>query len=305
MKNLDAFERDMWPAMTARVNQMLDTPAGKIRDGSRLDADMRKQIDAAIPREAIVKPKKPRKLLVTDIQMYSGHGTIPHGNYMLELMAKYTGAFEPTFSNDPNLLKYPKIKEFDAVFLNNVCGMTFPDPEVREGILRFVREGGGIGGNHAVTFSNNHWPEYIEMLGGFAGAHHTEKQVMKVDDPNSPLTKSFGSASFEHTDEFYIMPEGTPYQPRQAARPDEHRRREIRPGDQRQILSGVHAPGSGLRRGLDQDLTAKAASMSRRSATRRSCIPTSAGPAHAGGGAVILGDLDADATPNPRVRRTN
>ena len=40
-----------------------------------------------------------RKLLVTDIQMYSGHSTIPHGNYMIELMAKYTGAFEPTFSN--------------------------------------------------------------------------------------------------------------------------------------------------------------------------------------------------------------
>ena len=38
------------------------------------------QIDAAAPRQAIVKPKKPRKLLVTDIQMYSGHSTIPHGN---------------------------------------------------------------------------------------------------------------------------------------------------------------------------------------------------------------------------------
>lgn len=212
MKSLDGFEqKTMLAAMTARVNQMLDSPAGKIRDGSRLDADTRKQIETAVPREAIVKPKKPRKLLVTDIQMYSGHGTIPHGNYMLELMAKYTGAFEPTFSNDPNLLKYPKIKEFDAVFLNNVCGMTFPDPEVREGILRFVREGGGIAGNHAVTFSNNHWQDYIEMLGGFAGAHHTEKQVMKVDDPSSPLMKSFGPASFEHTDEFYIMPDGTPF----------------------------------------------------------------------------------------------
>jgi type 1 glutamine amidotransferase len=211
LKSLDGFEqKTMLQAMTARVNKMLDSPAGKIRDGSRLDADMRKQIEAAVPREAIVKPKKPRKLLVTDIQMYSGHGTIPHGNYMLELMAK-TGAFEATFSNDPNMLKYPKIKEFDAVFLNNVCGMTFPDPEVRDGILRFVREGGGIGGNHAVTFSNNHWPDYIEMMGGFAGAHHTEKQVMKVDDPNSPLMKSFGSVPFEHTDEFYIMPEGTPF----------------------------------------------------------------------------------------------
>jgi type 1 glutamine amidotransferase/sugar phosphate isomerase/epimerase len=211
LKNLNGFEQAMWPAMAARVRQMLDTPAGNIRGGDRLPAEMRAQIEAAAPRAAIVKPKKPRKLLVTDIQMYSGHGTIPHGNLMLELMGKYTGAFEPVFSNDLDLLKYPKIKEFDAVFLNNVCGMVHNDPEVRAGILRFVREGGGLAGNHAVTFANNNWPEFAEMMGGWAGAHHTEKQVVKVDDPDSPLTKSFGGVSFEHTDEFYHFPTYSPY----------------------------------------------------------------------------------------------
>jgi type 1 glutamine amidotransferase/sugar phosphate isomerase/epimerase len=208
---LTGFEKAMWPAMAARVRQMVDSPAGKIRGRDRLDADMQRQIDAATPRKAIVQPKKPRKLLVTDLQMYSGHATIPHGNLLLELMGKYTGAFTPVFSNDLELLKYPKIKEFDAVFLNNVCGMVHNDPDVREGILRFVREGGGIGGNHAVTFANNNWPEFAEMMGGWAGAHHTEKQVIKVDDPNSPLTKSFGAASFEHTDEFYHFPVYSPY----------------------------------------------------------------------------------------------
>ena len=211
LKNLEGFERVMWPAMAARVRAMLDTPAGKIRGGDRLPEDMRAQIDAAVPRQQIVKPKKPRKLLVTDVQMYSGHSTIPHGSLMLELMGKYTGAFEPVFSNDPNLLKYPKIKEFDAVFLNNVCGMVHNDPEVREGILRFVKEGGGIGGNHAVTYANNNWPEFAEMMGGWSGAHHVETQVVKVDDSNSLLTKSFGPASFEHTDEFYHFPMYSPY----------------------------------------------------------------------------------------------
>ena len=120
--------------------------------------------------------------------------------YLLQQMAKATGAFEATFSNDPELLKYPKIKEFDAVYLNNICGMVYNDPEVRADLLRYVREGGGLGGHHAVTFANNNWAEFAEMMGGWAGAHHTEKQVIKVDDPNSPLTKSFGPASFEHTD---------------------------------------------------------------------------------------------------------
>ncbi len=172
---------------------------------------MRQQIDAAIPRQAPAKPARPRKLLVTDIQMYSGHSTIPHGNYMIELMAKYTGAFEPTFSNDPEMLKYPKIKEFDAVFFNNVCGMVHNDPEVRESLLRYIREGGGLGGNHAVTYANNNWPEFAKMMGGWSGAHHVEEQVLKIDDPNSPLMKPFGSEPFTHTDEFYIFPPYSPY----------------------------------------------------------------------------------------------
>ncbi|OLC76837.1 MAG: hypothetical protein AUH72_18410 [Acidobacteria bacterium 13_1_40CM_4_65_8] len=211
LKNLTAFERVLWPAMAERVRVMLDSPAGKIRGPERLKPEERQAIEAAAPRQGIVKPKKPRKLLVTDIQMYSGHSTIPNGNYLLELIAKNTGAFEPIFSNDLNLLKYPKIKEFDAVYLNNVCGMVHNDPEVREAILRFVREGGGIGGHHAVTFANNNWPEFADMMGGWAGAHHVEKQMIKVDDPNSPLTKAFGSASFEHVDEFYQFPMYSPY----------------------------------------------------------------------------------------------
>ncbi len=211
VKNLQAFERVMWPAMSARVNDMLRTAAGQIRGGDRLDAAMRAEIDAAIPRQAIAKPARSRKLLVTDIQMYSGHSTIPHGNYMIELMAKYTGAFEATFSNDPELLKYPRIKEFDAVFFNNVCGMVHNDSEVRDGIMRFVREGGGLGGNHAVTYANLNWPEFADMMGGWAGQHRVEEQVIKIDDPSSPLMKPFGSEPFTHTDEFYIFPPSSPY----------------------------------------------------------------------------------------------
>ena len=211
LKSLLAFERVMWPAMAERVRVMVDSPPGQIRGPDRLSAEMRDRIDSAAPRQALAKPAKPRKLLVTDLQMYSGHTTIPHGNLLLQLIGKYTGAYEPVFSNDLNLLKYPRIKEFDAVYLNNVCGMVHNDPEVREGLLRFVREGGGIGGHHAVTYANNNWPEFSDLMGGWAGAHHVEKQMLKIEDPSNPLTKSFGSDSFEHTDEFYIFPPSSPY----------------------------------------------------------------------------------------------
>jgi type 1 glutamine amidotransferase len=211
MKTVNAFERMMLPAMAERVRVMLKSPAGQIRGGDRLAADVRQRIEAAAPRKAIATPRKPRKLLVTDIQMYTGHTTIPHGNYLIELMSRNTGAVEVTFSNDLELLRYPKIKEFDAVFLSNTCGMVHNDPQVRADLLRYVREGGGIGGSHAVTFTNNNWPEFSDMMGGWAGAHRVEKQVMKIDDPDSPLMKSFGSEPFEHTDEFYQYPMYAPY----------------------------------------------------------------------------------------------
>lgn len=211
LANLTAFEGVMWPAMAERVRRMVASEPGRIRGSDRLSAADRQAVEAAAPRQAIVKPRKPRKLLVTDLQMYSGHTTIPHGNWLLELIAKQTGAFEAVFSNDLELLKYPRIKEFDAVYLNNVCGMVHNDPAVREGLLRFVREGGGLGGHHAVTFANNNWPEFADMMGGWAGAHHLETQMIKVDDVGSPLTKSFGTESFPHLDEFYIFPPYSPY----------------------------------------------------------------------------------------------
>jgi len=210
-KSLDGFEKALQPAMIARVRQTIDSPAGKIRGPERLPPEMRQQIEAAIPKEPLAKPKKPRKLLVVDLNMWSGHGTIPHGNLLLERMGKKTNAYEAVFSNDLNNLKHPKIKEYDAVFLNNVVGMVFPDPQVREGLLRYVREGGGLGGVHGTTYAALDWPEFTDMLGGSAGAHHTEKQVLKVDDPDSPLTRQFGGKSFEHSDEFYHFPASSPY----------------------------------------------------------------------------------------------
>ena len=104
---------------------------------------------AAVPAEAPAKPKKPRKLLVLDLQVaYGGHGSIPAANLALELWGKKTGAFTAEFSNDLDNLKYPKIKDYDAIFLNNNVGQVFVDPQVRAGMLRYVKEGGGLAGCH-------------------------------------------------------------------------------------------------------------------------------------------------------------
>jgi uncharacterized protein len=209
----DAYDKAVLPAIAYRIDtlsrmQTISTP-------DKLPADVRQKIDAAIPRQALVKPERPRKLLVLDLCVNGGyyHATIPDGNLALELIGKYTGAYVPTFSNDLDNLRYPKIKEYDAVFLNSVEGELFIDPEVMHGLMRFVDEGGGVAGLHAVTFASVDVPEFGNLIGAQTGAHkyNGEMGTLRIEDPDSPLTKQFGGKDFDFFDEFYhFLPTG-PY----------------------------------------------------------------------------------------------
>jgi type 1 glutamine amidotransferase/sugar phosphate isomerase/epimerase len=203
-RSLDDFEKALQPVMAAQVDEISRTAA--IRGPDRLSPEEKQKIDAALPTEAPAKPTKPRKLLVLDLNIsYGGHRSIPAENYALERMGKKTGAYEAVFSDDLDNLKYPKIKEFDAIFLNNTVGMIFVDPAVREGLVRFVREGGGLSGNHGTSHASMDWPEFHEMIGVTRGVHrqNTEKFWVKIDDPDNPLTAAFHGQEFEYEDEFF------------------------------------------------------------------------------------------------------
>ena len=205
--SLQSLERLIHPLMAEQVMKMSRSTA--IRGPDRLSGEERTAIDAALPRKAQAQPKKPRKLLVLDINVaYPGHRSIPAENYGLEQMGKNTGAYEAVFSNDLDNLRYDNIKKFDAVFLNNTVGMVFVDPGVREGLTRFVREGGGLAGNHGVSHASMDWPEFSEMIGVRRGVHRepTEQAWIQVEDPHSPLTAPFDGQSFLYQDEFFRFP---------------------------------------------------------------------------------------------------
>lgn len=203
------YEKAVRPAFGYRINEIgRKTP---ITSADKIPADQKKAIEAGLPKQAIVKPKKARKLLVIDLCPQGGfyHTTIAHANYALQLLGKNTGAFEPIFSNDLDNLKYPKIKQYDAVFLNSVVGDLFPDPDVMNGLMRFVKEGGGLAGIHGSTYASMNLPEYSDLIGASDGPHGVEPKTLKIDDPNSPLTKSFGGKGFNYVDEFYhFIPDG-------------------------------------------------------------------------------------------------
>ena len=206
---LDGLETALHAVVIDRVHQLsLTTP---ISSPDKLSAEDRGKIDAALPHQATATPKKSRKILVMDLQLGYYHPTVADVNYALELLSKYTGAFQPVFSNDLDNLKYEKLHQYDALFLNSVVGQVFLDPEIRTSLLRFVREGGGLIGLHGATYAALDWPEFGEMIGAQEGPHRVETATIKIDDPNSPLTAAFEGQEFVRQDEFYhFLPTG-PY----------------------------------------------------------------------------------------------
>lgn len=214
------FEKAVRPAMGYRVDE--DALMIPIASTARLSADLKQKIDAAVPHKATVEPLRPRKLLVIDLCPAGGyyHDTIANADYAIQKMADDTGAFTPVFSNDLNNLKYPNILKYDAVFLNSIVGEVFADPEVLNGLLRFVHEGGGVAGVHGSTYASMDLPAFGNLMGAQSGPHRVETVTLKIDDLKSPLTKQFASSpltagmggdDFTWTDEFYhFLPTG-PY----------------------------------------------------------------------------------------------
>ena len=301
---LEAYETALTPVMTEYVSELgRSTPIRNLDTHTRLTgeqkAEARRKMDAAIPAQPQAKPRKPRKLLVIDLQVgYPGHPSIPYANYILEQYGKRTGAFEATFSNDLSNFQYAKLREYDAIFLNNTVGMLFADPEVRTSIVRFLKEGGGLAGYHASTHASIDWPEFTEIIGASSGAHReaTEKVTVKLDDPASPINASFGGQEFESIDEHF--------------RWSNYSRQRVH------VLLSIDVPKTDLNQGRGCDICTRAdgdyAISWVRSYGKGRIFYSSLGHAptafmdpsmvrhYMAGVQFALGDLDADATPGNR-----
>ena len=194
--------------------------AGLPLTGRGEDVTERARIEAALPQKAPALPKRPRKLLIFDLNVGygNGHPSIPTANEAFSRMGKKTGAFETVVSRDPTVFRRESLKNFDAVFLNNTVGNLFEDPALRQSLLEFVYAGGGLMGVHgtSVAFTRwqeggqEDWPEFAVML-GMRGAHHranTEQVVMKLEEPDHPVVACFGGQGIPLQDEFF-RPVGT------------------------------------------------------------------------------------------------
>ena len=178
--------------------------------------DQRAKIEEALPAEAPVTPKKPRKLLIFDVNVgYGGHPSRFYANHAFTVMGKKTGAFETVVSRDPAVFQRESVEQFDAVFLNNTVGNLFEDPKLRQNLMEFVVGGGGLLGVHgtSVAFTrwpgaHETWPEFGVMLGARGANHRDSKEhvFFHFDDPEHPLNQPLPK-TFDYRDEFFRVHE--------------------------------------------------------------------------------------------------
>ena len=195
--------------------------------GKDISPDVVKKITDALPDKPPAEPAKPRKVLVYSACNGFYHGSIPTGDKCIELMGKKTGAFEATVSNDVRNFLPEKLKEFDAVVLNNTTGDLFMPGRgtkieaenqaeakkiaeaARKSLLAFVQGGKGIIGIHAATDCSYKWKEYGEMMGGYFAGHPWSMNVgIENDSPDHPVNAAFDGKGFEVVDEIYQFNRG-------------------------------------------------------------------------------------------------
>ena len=126
----------------------------------------RGRIVAALPAKAVATPRQPRKLLIFNGS--ANHPSVPYADLAMQLMGEKTGAFTTTISGDPSVLRADSLKQYDAVYLNNNVGTqvdVFGTPELRQGFLDYVSNGGGLVASHGTSVASPNWKEFVPGVG--------------------------------------------------------------------------------------------------------------------------------------------
>jgi len=203
--------------------------------GAQIPAQQAERIRKAAPGKARVTPKRQRTVLIWNTppafmekDPHKGY-CIPYGEAAFKTLGEKTGAFKAVVSDDIRMYLPEKIREFDAIVMNNSSGPWIrptekdmerlkdrgPDADAVEQVLRkslldYVAKGGGIVVCHYAIAANRDWPEFRALMGArFTGHPWNEEVGIKVDEPGHPLVGAFGGKSFRLADEIYEF--GEPY----------------------------------------------------------------------------------------------
>jgi uncharacterized protein len=70
-------------------------------------------------------------------------------------------------------------------------------------VAAFVKNGGGLVGIHGTPWASRNWEEFTEMIGSKDAPHRIEQGVMRVYDRESPLTRPLDGQAINFKEEYY------------------------------------------------------------------------------------------------------
>ena len=184
------------------------------------------KISEAVPEMPSVQPKQSRTLLVFSLAWGYRHDVIPWGSKAFESMSEKTGAFDAVVSDDVAMFEPQNLSRFDAVVFNNTNNEIFLpenidelfrqeqikareyDEALKESLVDFLIQGGGLAVIHAGVASFRLWPEFGEIIGARFDNHpwvSGSTVTLKVEEPDHPILQAFPAKTFDVTDEIYQM----------------------------------------------------------------------------------------------------
>ena len=196
----DAIRSALLKALAAARNENTRRAARDVL--ARQDRDVRHmtagKLHALMPTSPQATPDRRRKVLI-----YCRHEGEMHregavcGAVAFRLLGTQSGAYDPTVSDDPNMLDAKALARFDAVVFPGNSGRIYgPEPlaaQRRKNLVEFVKGGKGYVGTHSATgdlagggFADHPW----ELIPGLAVGY-----ALRVEDPSSPLCKALSGTT--------------------------------------------------------------------------------------------------------------
>lgn len=198
--------------------------------GGQLPPGATDKIVAALPKSAIAKPKKARRMLVFSKTNGFRHASIETGKYLLSEMGEKTGAFETVISDDLAEFTADRLKTYDVVcFLSTTGNVFLPHKKemaklsaeekskaqdlekiCKKNLMEFVKNGGGFVGIHAATDTCYEWKEYGRMINGYFDGHPWNSKTpvsIKVEpgQEKHPIVAMLDGQNLEFKEEIYQL----------------------------------------------------------------------------------------------------
>jgi type 1 glutamine amidotransferase len=147
---------------------------------------------------------QPKNILYVTHSAGYRHDCLPLSRQVLDDIGTRSGKFQVTATED--LGQLTDLARYSAVvfFTSGELPLTAAQ---KQGLLEFIRNGGGFAGIHSATDTLYTWPEYGDLIGGrFDGHPWTQEVRIDVEDPDNPAVRHL-EPSFVITDEIYVFRE--------------------------------------------------------------------------------------------------